>query len=70
MPKPKDIENLRLKIVRFTRDGKTPPTGLVLALASLLKIEQKRYLRTMSNARFGRTKARELRRKGGEFAFD
>lgn len=70
MPRPKDIEHLKLKIVRYTRDGKTPPPGLVDALASLLRKEQKLYLRQMSNARFGRNKARALKRKHGEMAFD
>jgi hypothetical protein len=31
--------------------------------------QQRRQLRTLSNTRFGRAKARKLRREGGELAF-
>lgn len=56
--------NLKAKILKFQREGKDT-TRLAEALVKLLQTDQQRLLRTLSNRRFGRRKARQLRKKNG-----
>lgn len=72
MTQPKNREELKAaliaKIQRLREKGKDA-SGQILALTRMMAVEQDRLLRTKSNQRFGRLKARELRKAGGEFAF-
>ncbi len=68
MAKATDIGDLKAKILRLQQAGQPVPQGLLTLLVRTMANEQRRQLRTLSNARFGRPKARELR-AGGELAF-
>ena len=61
------VQRLKLKIAKAVRRGESPPPGLVNALAGVLKAQQNRLLRQKSNERFGKKRARELRKKGTGF---
>lgn len=73
MTQPKNREELKAallaKIHRLQKQGKNAD-GQINALTNLMRAEQERLLRTKSNERFGRKKARQFRKRGGEFAFE
>lgn len=72
MTQPTNREELKMallaKIHRLQRQGKNAD-GQINELAAMMTAEQNRLLRTKSNDRFGRKKARQLRKQGGELAF-
>lgn len=59
-------DTLIAKIHRMQKRGENVD-GQIRALAVLLTGAQNRHLRTMSNKRFGRKKARDLRKAGAGF---
>jgi len=73
MPKPEkldDIAETRLRIARLVREGRDP-SGHVIHLIELLKKEQDRVLRQKTNERFGKRRARELKKeRGGYHSFE
>jgi hypothetical protein len=69
MAKATDIGELKAKILRLQEAGKPVPQHMLETLVRTLANEQRRQLRTLSNARFGKRRARELRRTGGDLAF-
>ena len=64
-----DIAKLKSRALQIAQSGQPIPDGLSVALLSALLTQQRRTLRTLSNTRFGRAKARKLRQEGGELAF-
>jgi hypothetical protein len=64
-----DIAKLKSRVLQLEESGQPIPDGLRNALLSALLAQQRRTLRTLSNTRFGRAKARKLRKEGGELAF-
>ena len=67
--KDSDIAKLKSRVLQLEQSGQPIPVGLRNALLGALQAQQRRTLRTLSNTRFGRAKARRLRQQGGEHAF-
>ena len=72
MTQPKNPDELRqalvAKIHRLQQQGKNADRQIT-ELALMMMGQQKRLLRTLSNRRFGKRKARALRKKSGELVF-
>jgi hypothetical protein len=64
-----DIAKLKSRALQLAESGQPIPGRLRDALLGAMQAQQHRNLRTLSNTRFGRAKARKLRREGGELAF-
>ena len=64
-----DIAKLKSRALQLSESGQPIPGGLRDALLGAMQAQQRRNLRTLSNTRFGRAKARRLRQEGGELAF-
>ena len=64
-----DIAKLKSRVLQLEECGQPIPDGVRDALIVALLAQQRRQLRTLSNTRYGRAKARELRQEGGELAF-
>ena len=63
-----DIAKLKSRALQLAESGQPIPSGLRDALLGAMQAQQRRNLRTLSNTRFGRAKARKLRQEGGELA--
>jgi hypothetical protein len=63
------IAKLKSRVLQLEESGQPIPDGMRNALLGAMQAKQRRTLRTLSNSRFGRGKARRLRQEGGELAF-
>ena len=72
MTQPKNPSELKdaliAKIHRLQRRGENADRQIA-ELERMMMSQQNRLLRTLSNKRFGRRKARGFRKRGGELAF-
>lgn len=69
MPPNKDTKpELLAKIIRLQQQGKSADEQ-IRQLTAMMANEQRQLLRSASDKRFGRKIARQLRKKGGEYAF-
>ena len=73
MTQPKNRSEVRdaliKKIHRLQRRGENADRQIA-ELARMMKAEQNQRLRILSNRRFGRKRARQLRKTHGDFAFE
>ena len=66
--KDSDIAKLKGRALQLEQSGQSIPDGMRDALLQAMLCQQRRGLRTLSNTRFGRAKARKLRQEFGELA--